>query len=91
MEVVNDPRMMAGNVLMTRLGAFHVMAVCSVLLANLSCAQMVGAESADFSETYGDGIRQVLGYISFFTMAVVFAMNLSAAIIILSSSSTCSA
>lgn len=79
MEVTNDPRMMAANVLFTRLNAFHVMAVCCVLTSNLSCAQMLAAEKVDYS----DGIRGTLGYLAFFMMAVVFVMNLSAAIIIL--------
>lgn len=79
MEVTNDPRMFGANVLATRMNAFHVMAVCSVLLANLSCGQMMGNEDDEFPLT----IRGVGKYFAFFTGAVVFIMNLSAAIIII--------
>jgi hypothetical protein len=74
MEVTNDPRMFAKNVLVQRLGAFHVIAVAAVLMAKKSCGLMLGMETAHFNHP--------IQYVAFFSMACAFVMNLFCVLVI---------
>jgi hypothetical protein len=77
MEVLNDPRVFADNVLMKRLDAFHVIGICAILMSTLSAGQMVAMETTDF-----DGIRGGIRYIAFWAMTIGFAANLMSGLII---------
>lgn len=48
MDISNDPRFMAPNVILTRMGAFHLISVSAVLLGCLSCKMMLQMETDEF-------------------------------------------
>lgn len=73
MDMQNDPRMFANNVLMARLGAFHVISVCAVLMGNLCCTQMLKLEGH---------FESPVQYFAFVTLAACFILNLFAVIVI---------
>mmetsp|Transcript_1863 Transcript_1863/g.4277 ORF Transcript_1863/g.4277 Transcript_1863/m.4277 type:complete len:221 (-) Transcript_1863:109-771(-) len=75
MEVSNDPRMMAKNILLKRMGAFHVIAVSAVLLGNLSLKEM--------SDLQKDEITGEVQYLAFFALGMTFLMNFCTVVIII--------
>eukprot|EP00448_Togula_jolla_P033605 CAMPEP_0170638554 /NCGR_PEP_ID=MMETSP0224-20130122/39121_1 /TAXON_ID=285029 /ORGANISM="Togula jolla, Strain CCCM 725" /LENGTH=196 /DNA_ID=CAMNT_0010968737 /DNA_START=128 /DNA_END=718 /DNA_ORIENTATION=- len=75
MEVTNDPRMFAKNVLWKRMAAFQVISVSCVLMAKLCCTEMLALES--------DHIDSIAHYLAFLLLAAAFLMNLFSAIIII--------
>lgn len=77
MEVTNDPRFFHKNVLLKRMGAFHVIAVTAVLIANLSCMQMLQMESSKFN-----GIKGNIRYVAFVLFSTCFVLNLVTVVII---------
>lgn len=74
MDVNNDPRMFSNNVLLKRLGAFQLISVCAVLMANLSCGQMLAMESKKYTNW--------TMYVAFCIMAVCFLFNLFTVVVL---------
>lgn len=74
MHVSNDPRMMANNVILTRMGAFHVISVSAVLMACLSCKIMMQMESDQFIN-WGH-------YACFITLVISFLCDIFCVIVI---------
>eukprot|EP00448_Togula_jolla_P034598 CAMPEP_0170645784 /NCGR_PEP_ID=MMETSP0224-20130122/43283_1 /TAXON_ID=285029 /ORGANISM="Togula jolla, Strain CCCM 725" /LENGTH=227 /DNA_ID=CAMNT_0010977061 /DNA_START=70 /DNA_END=753 /DNA_ORIENTATION=+ len=75
MEITNDPRIMAKNVLLTRLGAFHVIAITAVLVANKAIGSMLALEAKE--------IKDPLQYVALVVLAATFMSNLFAVIVII--------
>jgi len=77
MDVDNDPRFSAPTVLSKRLGAFHMIAVASVLMLNLAIGQVFQLMPGMNMKTSG-GIACIIG---FCLMCSVFVANLCAVVI----------
>lgn len=79
MEVLNDPRIIAPNVVMKRLAAFHSIAVVAVLMVNLSVKQMFTLEK-NIDLTKATAIVQYVGLI---LMSMIVLMNLTTVVVLI--------
>jgi hypothetical protein len=80
MEVRNDLRFFAGNVIMQRLGAFHVIAVSSLFIGSFSAKKMMELETDKQSDFERDSFK--FRYAAIVAMAISFILCFTAAIII---------
>lgn len=81
MDISNDPRVFAKNVVMKRLGAFHLISISAVLTSHLCIKQML-AILKQFNNPHTD-LVYAMQYGSLVALSLIFILNLISVVIII--------